>query len=150
MTAGPRSIYDHYVVFRMPSATSGEQGHIDYRLTRASTIADYRQGILDRSEVCDAHPELVRAAREVGVEVAESCPICAATPMVHVTYVFGPRLPKHGRCITLRGEMARIAKRPGTFVAYVVEVCRSCSWNHLTRRSTLGAGSDDSKASAKS
>jgi len=56
---------------------------------------------------------------------------------VHVTYVFGPRLPKHGRCITLRGELARLAKRPGTHVAYVVEVCKDCTWNHLVRRSTL-------------
>lgn len=130
------------MVFRMPSTGAADQGHVDYRLTRASIIAEYRRGILDRSEVCDAHPELVRAAREVGSVVADSCPICAEMSMVHVTYVFGPRLPKHGRCITLRGEMERLAKRPGTHVAYVVEVCRSCSWNHLNRRSTLGSPDD--------
>jgi len=106
-------------------------------LARASVLADYRDGILDRSEVCDAHPELVRAAREVGRRAPGDCPICARHRLVHVTYVFGPRLPKHGRCITLRGELTRLAKRPGTHVAYAVEVCQACSWNHLVRRSTL-------------
>jgi len=125
-------------VFRVPPAnSSNSEGHVDYRLARASVLADYRDGILDRSEVCDAHPELVRAAREVGRRAPGGCPICARHRLVHVTYVFGPRLPKHGRCITLRGELTRLAKRPGTHVAYAVEVCQACSWNHLVRRSTL-------------
>lgn len=122
----------------MPMGVSAKHGHVDFRLARASTLAQYRRGHLDRAEVCDAHPELVRAAHQVGVEVADTCPICDAHPLVHVTYVFGPRLPRHGRCITLRGELARLAKRPGVHVAYVVEACRKCNWNHLNRRVTLG------------
>lgn len=132
------STYDRDV-FRVPPATPGAAaGHVDYRLARASVLADYRGGVLDRSEVCDAHPELVRAAREVGTRAPGECPICERPKLVHVTYVFGPRLPRHGRCITLRGEMARLAKRPGNHVAYIVEVCQACSWNHLVRRSNLG------------
>lgn len=125
-------------MFRVPPATVGNsEGHVDYRLARASVLADYRGGALDRSEVCDAHPELVRAARAVGTPIDGDCPVCERADLVNVTYVFGPRLPKHGRCISLRGELTRLAKRPGTHVAYVVEVCRHCSWNHLVRRSTL-------------
>ena len=125
-------------MFRVPPANTGNsEGHVDYRLARASVLADYRGGVLDHSEVCDAHPELVRAAREVGRPIQGQCPICERSKLVHVTYVFGPRLPRHGRCISLRGELARLAKRPGTHVSYVVEVCQSCSWNHLVRRSTL-------------
>ena len=108
-------------------------------MTRASTLNDYRGGLLDRADVCDAHPELVRAAREVGSNVPGDCPICDAPTLVHVTYVFGPRLPSHGHCISLRGELARLARRPGVHTAYVVEVCRRCSWNHLVRRFTLDA-----------
>lgn len=126
------------VVFRLPpDSPTTSQSHVDYRLARGSVLTSYRRGILDRSDVCDAHPELVRAAREVGREVDTRCPICDDDRLVHVTYVFGPRLPHHGRCITLRGELARLARRPGVHVAYVVEVCRVCSWNHLVRRSTL-------------
>ena len=128
------------MVFRVPTGDRGsDQGHVDYRLSRASTINAYRNGELSLSEVRDAHPELVRAAREVGTPVEGTCPICDQDrQLVHVTYVFGPRLPKHGRCISLRGELSRLARRPGHHVAYVVEVCRNCSWNHLVRRSTLG------------
>lgn len=127
------------MVFRVPVGERGsDEGHVDYRLARASTVSSYRQGELARSEVCDAHPELIRAAREVGTTTTGRCPICdARDELVHVTYVFGPRLPPHGRCISLRGELARLARRPGRHVAYVVEVCRSCDWNHLVRRSTL-------------
>ena len=54
--------------------------------------------------------------------------------MVLVSYVFGPRLPAHGRCITRKGELpGAVAKRPGEFACYVVEVCPGCRWNHLAR-----------------
>ena len=147
-------LYDRDVVFRVPPASGpNTEGHVDYRLARASVLADYRGGVLDRSEVCDAHPELVRAARQVGTTVPGDCPVCDRAKLVHVTYVFGPRLPKHGRCITLRGELARLAKRPGTHVAYVVEVCQDCNWNHLVRRSTLADaernGADAESSGAK-
>lgn len=114
--------------------TSGSAAEIDYRLARQATLAEYRGGNLSRHDACDAHPELIRAGREIGTPTTEDCPICDDAQLRHVTYVFGPRLPSHGRCITLRGEMARIGKRKGDFTAYVVEVCPKCSWNHLVRR----------------
>jgi hypothetical protein len=130
--------YDSEVVFRTSPVKAGTSpGHVDYRLARASILSDFRLGLLDREDVCDAHPELVRAARELGTEVPGACPICEQPQLVNVTYVFGPRLPHHGRCISMRGELARLAKRPGVHIAYVVEVCRGCSWNYLVRRSTL-------------
>ena len=120
---------------RTPRATS-TTGSLARRCWPTTAAACWPQ-----SEVCDAHSELVRAARELGQPIPGDCPICDKAKLVHVTYVFGPRLPKHGRCISLRGELARLAKRPGTHVAYVVEVCQSCSWNHLVRRSTLSDSS---------
>lgn len=128
------------MVFRVPPGDGrSERGHIDYRLARAGVLTQFRNGELSRTEVCDAHPELRRAAREVGTPTAGECPICERDGrLTHVTYVFGPRLPKHGRCISLRGELARLARRPGVHVAYTVEVCTECSWNHLVRRSILG------------
>ena len=54
-----------------------------------------------------------------------------------VTYVFGPRLPASGRCITKKDELRKLAKRPGEFAGYVVEVCPDCSWNHLARTFVL-------------
>lgn len=116
----------------------GLGGTVDYRLARQALISEYRKGRLAEHEVCDAHPELVRAAREVATPTRMDCPICEADKLVLVTYVFGPRLPKHGRCITARGELSKIAARKGSFTGYVVEVCPSCSWNHLARTFPLG------------
>ena len=53
-------------------------------------------------------------------------------------YVFGPRLPSHGRCISVSGELDRINKRSGEFTGYLIEVCTKCGWNHMIRSTTLG------------
>lgn len=124
------------MVFKPASGDAAPSGggEVNYRLTRQAAVGEFRNGNVAQSEACDAHPQLVRAAREIGTPTDEDCPICTRDRLVHVTYVFGPRLPKHGRCITLRGELKQIAKRQGTFVAYVVECCNTCSWNHLVKR----------------
>jgi hypothetical protein len=128
-----------------PRALAGAghpQGTIDYRLARQSVIDSYRRGRLARHEVCDAHPELRRAATEVAEPTALPCPICQEDHVVLVSYVFGPRLPAHGRCITTRAELAKFARqarRGGQFACYVVEVCPSCWWNHLARTFLLGS-----------
>jgi hypothetical protein len=113
-------------------------GAVDYRLLRQSVIADYRKKRLAAHEVCDAHPELVRAAREVGEPTRLDCPICEAEKVVLVTYVFGPGLPSFGRCISAKGELAKLGRRREQLAAYVVEVCPGCSWNHLARVLPVG------------
>lgn len=114
-----------------------QHGEIDYRLARQSVLSDVRSGRVSHLEVCDAHPELWRAAHEVGTPTDDDCPICDEGALVHVSYVFGPRLPPFGRCITSRGELRRLSRRKGTFTCYVVEVCPECRWNHLTRSYVL-------------
>lgn len=118
-----------------PDAVRGAEGpgEIDYRLARQSVLSEYRKGRLARHEVCDAHPELARAARECGDPTSLDCPVCEQAKVVLVSYVFGPRLPAFGRCITSRKELQAIAKRSGNFSCYVVEVCPECNWNHLAR-----------------
>ena len=129
-------------------APAGTPGEIDYRLARQALISEYRKGRLAQHEVCDAHPELVRAARECSEPSPRRCPICEEAHVVLVTYVFGPRLPANGRCITKRAELTAIGKRPGQFAGYVVEVCPGCWWNHLVRSFLLGRGTT-SGASAR-
>jgi hypothetical protein len=113
-------------------------GVIDHRLSRRALINEYRRGRLRRDQVCDAHPELLRAARNFGDETEVRCPICVEDNVVLVSYVFGPRLPSHGRCITRPDELEEYRRlatrtRSGEFTAYVVEACRSCGWHHLLR-----------------
>lgn len=118
----------------------GVPGEIDYRLARQSVLSEFRKGRLARHEVCDAHPELVRAAKNVGQASSEACPICEEANVVLVSYVFGGRLPAHGRCVTTRAELTKLSRtRDGQLACYVVEVCPTCRWNHLARSFLLGA-----------
>jgi len=114
------------------------RGQVDYRLARNAVISEFRKGRLGRPDVCDAHPELVRAAREIGRPTTDECPICEDAQLVLVSYVFGPRLPAHGRCVTTQKELTVFARKTVVNTCYVVEVCPECSWNHLARIFTLG------------
>lgn len=111
---------------------------VDYRLARAATLRAWRSGQIGRHEVCDAQRELQRNAEFCGQPTGRSCPVCDTAGLVEVTYVFGSRLPKHGRCVTTRAEMQRLQHRISVSTGYVVEVCTACGWNHLVRRFTLG------------
>jgi len=117
-------------------------GQIDYRLARRHLLAEYKRGRLSRRELCDAHPELLRAARNLGEPTPRPCPICEDEEVVLVTFAFGSRLPAHGRCVgpgqAGRDELAKLASRRGEVACYVVEVCPACSWNHLLRTFVLG------------
>jgi hypothetical protein len=128
-------------VFRpeaIQGATTSQPGTVDYRLARQALVAEYRKKRLARHEVCDAHPELVRAARELGEPTAIECPICEEANVVLVSYVFGQGLPPFGRCISSKDELSRLKKRPADMACYVVEVCPNCSWNHLARVFPVG------------
>ncbi|MXZ29791.1 MAG: hypothetical protein F4236_03355 [Acidimicrobiia bacterium] len=107
---------------------------MDYRLLREATLAGVRAGRIPRSDACDAHPELLRAARSYSEKTAEPCPLCGEGLLALVRYVFGPRLPPSGRCVATTGDWERIRRRKGDFTCYVVEVCPDCSWNHLRSR----------------
>ena len=109
-------------------------GEIDYRLARQSLISEFKKGRIDRQEVCDAQAELMRAAKNVGEPSTRLCPICEDANVVLVTYVFGPRMPPSGKCVTTKAEMKALQRQSdGDLAAYVVEVCPSCKWNHLAR-----------------
>jgi hypothetical protein len=128
---------------RSDSQGAGLLGHVDYRLARNAVVRDVHLGRVPRHEVCDAHPELLRAARNVGEVTPEDCPICSAAKIVEVSFVFGPRMPKGGRCLTSPAELVALARRAARLRCYVVEVCPECSWNHLLRLVPLGRGDGD-------
>lgn len=116
-------------------------GQIDYRLVRRYTVDQFRRGRLSRREVCDAHPELLRVARNVGRASEQECPICDEAPLVFVSFAFGSGLPSSGKVVDTRRELARLARRHDESTCYVVEVCPGCSWNHLVRTFPVGGGS---------
>ena len=120
--------------------TSPTGGQVEYLLARNSVIREFRKGRLSRLDVCDAHPELVRAATNLGRPMGEQCPICEESELVDVTFVFGSKLPAGGRCVATAAELGRYWRRKEPVVCYVVEVCCGCRWNHLARMYPAGAG----------
>lgn len=119
-------------------AGSVRGGIVDHRLVRRALINEYRRGRLRRDQVCDAHPELIRAAKNVGEETRVTCPICEERKLVLLTYVFGPRLPAHGRIVVTKRELAVLNRRTDDLAAYFVEVCPDCRWHHLLRVLPVG------------
>lgn len=112
--------------------------HVDYTLARRSVLRDLRTGKRERLDVCDAQPELLRAARNLGEAVDGECPVCGSASLVLVSYVYGDALRRaNGRCIDAE-ELARLDATYEEFARYVVEVCPDCGWNHLRRRELHG------------
>lgn len=112
---------------------------IDYALARRAVLRDYRRGALDRLDVCDAHPELVRSARNLGVVTSDACPICGAEELREVRYVYGDKLKAPGgRVVADPAELRKLGRAHDELKCYVVEVCVECSWNYLLRTYLLG------------
>jgi len=59
-----------------------ELGVIDYTLAKRVLLRDAQLGVLGMTDICDAHPELMRAARHVGEATNNDCPVCGKEPTV--------------------------------------------------------------------
>jgi hypothetical protein len=121
------------------STASLGEASVEYRLLRDSIARAVRSGKVAREDVCDAHPELVRAGSNIGRPTGEACPVCDAAQTYEVTYVFGAKLPPGGTCPTTKTELTRLLRREEPVQAYSVEVCTECRFHHLLRRYPGGA-----------
>ena len=113
---------------------------VDYGLARRATLASVLAGHTTLTDVCDAHPYLLRAAKFHGEATDTACPICRKTNLTHVTYVYGDELGPYAGRVKQGPELAEMASEYGEFRVYVVEVCQSCGWNHLATSYVLGTG----------
>lgn len=111
---------------------------VEFGLVRHALLARLASGQLRYEDVCDAHPELVRAAKNLGRKTGETCPVCTDAELVEVTYVFGARLPSGGACPTTRAELLKLERRAEAVQCYAVEVCVACSFHHLARKWAAG------------
>lgn len=111
---------------------------IDFRMIRRAYVERVRVGDVPRHDACDASVDLVRAAHHFGVARRTECPICVEQQMRNVTYLFGPRLPRSGKCVTSAQSLREFNSRPEQYTAYTVEVCMSCRWNHVLSAAPCG------------
>lgn len=127
------------------------QSSTDYQMAKRALVRQVSQGDLSVQDVCDAHPELLRAARNIGTSSDRQCPICAladrrahvaaddSTSLRLVTYVFGRDLRrKSGTPVWTRQELTDLAADHDSFTAYTVECCLVCGWNHLHESVLMG------------
>jgi len=113
-------------------------GRVDYRLQRRVALDNLSLASRALEQHCDAHPELLRAAKHLGEPRGEHCPACKEVKLVGLHYAFlqnGPR--SQGGRVVEPARLARYAERHGDLIVYEVEVCRGCHWNHLVSQRTI-------------
>jgi len=107
---------------------------VDYTLRKRSVLHDFRSGRISRWEVCDAHPEIKRIARNVGEETRITCPVCRRQKLRLLNFVYGNGLNyENGRVFPTKVIFNGLREKYSSFTCYVVEVCIDCNWNHLVR-----------------
>ena len=105
---------------------------IDYALARRATLADLAQRPAEppqtpatRTRICCGRPAITVRSPRRGVRSA------ARNRLTRVTYAYGDELQHaSGRARSSR-SLDALAARFAQLRIYVVEVCRSCGWNHL-------------------
>jgi hypothetical protein len=113
---------------------------VDYSLQRRAVLAGVRSGRVGTMDVCDASPYLLQAAKFHGLISEIDCPICGKSELAQVHWVYGDELKHAAGSARQSEELNRMAKLFAEFTVYVVEVCKSCHWNHLVQSYVLGTG----------
>jgi len=121
-----------------PGRVRSQRQTVDYALQRRALLADVYAGRVGVSEVCDASPYLLRAARFHGELSKVTCPMCRKERLTEVSWVFGEGLKHASGSARTPDELARMDATHDEFWVYVVEVCRTCNWNHLVQSYVLG------------
>jgi hypothetical protein len=127
------------------------RGVTNYRMAKLALVRQVSCGAVRVADVCDAHPELLRAARNIGAPTDHTCPICEladaradvardeTATMRLVTYVFGESLKQRsGKIVWNRRDLDLLAAEHQALTAYVVECCLVCGWNHLAESFLVG------------
>lgn len=113
---------------------------VDHVLDRRAALLRLFGGGGLSSDLCDADPYLLKAAKHHGEPAHGPCPACRDEGLVTVTYVFGDELGPYSGRIRKIEELPAMAPKFGAFTVYTVEVCQRCSWNFLLSTYVLGDG----------
>jgi hypothetical protein len=111
---------------------------VDYSLQKRALLRDLHNGRIGTLEVCDASPYLKNAARFHGEPTDDRCPVCRRENLTLVHYIYGDELKQSAGQARKLAELPVLAMTLREFQVFVVEVCQSCSWNHLTEQFLLG------------
>ena len=108
------SLYDASTMARSAMKPKGRRAllaTVDYTLAKRALLAQVRSGLTSWADVCDAHPELMRAAKHVGENCRRDCPVCSSAKLKLLAYVFGDSLKNdNGRVWPLDVGMSMCAR----------------------------------------
>lgn len=116
----------------MRESPGSKLGVVDYTLAKRALLRNVRRGLVSVLDICDAHPELMRAARHVGEETSRPCPVCERPGLRRLAYVYADELKRDNGRVWAIDQALALAARCRNGVCYVVEVCTGCSWNYLS------------------
>jgi Family of unknown function (DUF5318) len=111
---------------------------VDYSLRKRALLREVYSGRVGVYEVCDASPYLKSAAKFHGDPTDVRCPVCRREHLTQVHYIYGDELKQSAGQARTKAELPVLAMTFREFQVYVVEVCRSCGWNHLVEQYLLG------------
>lgn len=111
---------------------------VDYSLQKRALLRELHTGKIMTHEVCDASPYLRSAARYHGEPTDDRCPVCRKDNLTLVHYIYGDELKNSAGQARKLAELPVLAMTLREFQVFVVEICLSCSWNHLTEQFLLG------------
>jgi Family of unknown function (DUF5318) len=121
---------------------------VDYSLRKRALLRELHGGRIGTLEVCDASPYLKSAARFHGEPTDERCPVCRRDNLTLVHYIYGDELKQSAGQARKLAELSVLAMTLREFQVFVVEVCRSCGWNHLAEQYVLGRNALDAAEAA--
>jgi hypothetical protein len=119
---------------------------VDYALQRRAVLAGVQSGRVGPDDVCDASPYLLKAAKFHGEQGEQPCPVCRKEALTLVSWVYGDELKHVAGSARAQEELTRMAGMFAEFTVYVVEVCRTCHWNHLVQSYVLGTGDPQTRS----
>jgi hypothetical protein len=119
---------------RRPIVDLAHGAIIEYRVQRNALVRQVHEGQKMVEDLCDAHFNLIRAAKGVGRLMGELCPVCSKEELRQVVYVFGDKLSASGVCPISKADLRRLERRELPVTCYAVEVCVGCKFNHLLRK----------------
>jgi hypothetical protein len=117
-----------------------QRQYVDYALAKRAVLYELFSGTASTMDVCDAHPYLIRAAKYHGEPTEEMCPVCRREALTHVTYAYADELKESSGAARSASDLAAMEKAFRDVHVYVVEVCRTCGWNHLNNSYVIGTG----------
>jgi len=123
-----------------PAAGAHARGDSSTTASRGAVLGSLQRGTTTTTEVCDAHPHLLRAATFHGEPLRRPCPVCRRTSLAFLRYVYSDELGQYSGRLRTAAEVVEMTTEYGHLRVFVVEVCRSCAWNHLMASFVVGDG----------